>query len=72
MQPAADRAAPADRRGVARQGEECGLEGVFGIVLVVQHAPADAEDQRAVAAHQRREGCFLAPCGETLQQFAVG
>jgi hypothetical protein len=32
------------------------LEGVLGVVPVAKHSPADAQDQRAMPPHQRREG----------------
>src|SRR5262249_30095744 len=50
---------------------EGGLEGVLRVVQVAQHAPAHAEDQRAVAAEQEREGGLVVPGGEAPQQVGV-
>ena len=49
-QPAGHRLRVADRAGLPGQHQEGGLEGVLGVLVVVQHAAADAQHHRAVAA----------------------
>ena len=44
------------RAGFTGQHQERGLEGVVGVLRVAEDLPADAEDHRPVALHQRREG----------------
>src|SRR5262249_46778197 len=67
VQPAGQRRVPADRGGVAGQHEEGGLEGVLRVLVVAQHAAADAHDQGAVAPHQRGESGLVAGGAEALQ-----
>jgi len=71
VEPAAQPLVAHQGRGLARQDEEGGLEGVLGAVNVVQHAAADAEDQRPVTAHQHLDGGFVAVGHEPLQQLTV-
>jgi hypothetical protein len=71
VQPAADRLAASDRRGLARQDQEGGLEGVLGIVGVAEDAAADAEHHRPVAADEGLERRFVARHGEALEQVGV-
>jgi hypothetical protein len=52
--------------------EERGLEGVFGVLVVAEDAPADAEDHRSVPPHQRGERGGIARGDEPLQQVRVG
>ena len=47
VQPTRQRGLLADGADLAGQHHERRLEGVFGVLLVVQHAATDAEDQRA-------------------------
>ena len=56
VEPAAEPIAPADRAGPAGQDQECGLEGVLGVVGVAERAPADAPDHRPVPPQDRLEG----------------
>src|SRR5262249_31298983 len=67
IEPTRNRGTVGDRGGLAREDEEGGLKGVLGIVAVPQDAPADAEDERPVPAHQSLEGGLVAGVGETLQ-----
>ena len=72
VEPARQRRSAADGGSVAGQHEEGGLEGILRVLMVVQHAPADAHDQGAVAAHQRGEGGLVAGGAEAVQQVGVG
>ncbi len=70
VQPAPDRLAAADRTSLTGQDQERRLRCILGVVLVVEYLPADAQDHRSVAIHQRREGCLsrLVPLlGESLK-----
>jgi hypothetical protein len=53
------------------QGNEGRLEGILGVVPVAKHAPADAQDQRAMPAHQSDECGLVTLIGKALQQLAV-
>jgi hypothetical protein len=55
-----------------RQHQEGCLEGVLGLVLVAQQAPAHAENHRPVATDQRREGGLVPARQEACQQLGVG
>ncbi len=72
VQPAADRLAPADRAGPARQDQERRLRGVLGVVVVAQDLPADAQDHRRMTIDQRRESRLVPMLDESLEQLAVG
>ena len=64
----------ADRAGLARQHQECRLEGVLGVVRVAEDLPADSQDHRSVTLHQGREGRLIGPvpCGhEPLDELPV-
>src|SRR5262249_28415632 len=58
--------------GLPDQDEEGGLEGVIGVVGVVQDTAADALDHAAVPLDEGGEGGFVAVAGEASQQLAVG
>src|SRR6516165_10382744 len=66
VQPARQRRVPADRGGVAGQHEEGGLEGVLRVLVVAQHAAADAHDEGTVAPYQRGEGGLVAGGAEAV------
>ena len=75
MQPARERTVFADRAGLPRQRQERHLEGVLGVVRIVQDAPADAQHHRPVPRHQRAEVRFaglIAARHEPFQQLGVG
>ena len=75
VQPARERAVFPDRAGLPRQDQEGHLEGVLGVVRVVQDAPADAQHHRPVPLHQRAEGRLaglVAARHEPFQQLGVG
>src|SRR5262249_54878373 len=63
---------PGDRPRFPSEDQEGGLEGVFGVLRVAHHAPANAEHHGAMAVHQHRERLRVAPGEESLQQVAVG
>ena len=52
--------------------EERGLEGVFGVLVVAEDTPADAEDHRSVPPHQRGERGGIARGDKPPQQVRVG
>jgi hypothetical protein len=57
---------------MARQNKKGRLKGVFGVLLVLQHTPADAQHHRPVAGYQCGEGDLVAAGDEIIKQFAVG
>src|SRR5207302_724293 len=72
IQPVADQLPRHDRCRLANQDSESGLEGVFGIVIVVEDAPADTEDHRTVAAQQDFKRVFVPALDEPLQELSIG
>lgn len=71
VEPAADRVAFADGRGLASKHQEGDLEGILGLMVVVQDALAEAEDHRAMPPDQHLEGGLVALADELLQQLGV-
>ena len=55
MEPARQLFPSRDRRCLACEHEEGGLEGILRRVAVPQHAAADAQDHRPMAIHQGRK-----------------
>jgi len=75
MEPGAQRIAHPERTGFLDQDQEGCLKGVFHIVRVDQHAPADAQDHRSMALDQGRErllGRVTRSGRKPLQQLSVG
>src|SRR5262249_13700300 len=60
-----------ERRGLAAQNNEGGLEGVLGVGLVAEDAAADAQHHRTMSAHQRREGRLVAFQEKTFEKLPV-
>jgi hypothetical protein len=60
MQPRTNRAFPANRAGLARQNQECRLEGVLGILSMNQDTAAHPPDHRAMPSQQHGEGVLVA------------
>ena len=61
VEPTGHRLPLPDRPGLAREDKKGGLESVLGVLETAQNPAADAEDQRAMPAHQGRKGRRLAP-----------
>jgi hypothetical protein len=75
VQPARQRLATPERANSRHQDEERGLEGVVRLVGVVEDAPADAEDHRAVTLDERGEGelgRLAVASGEAVEELRVG
>jgi hypothetical protein len=72
VQPARERIGLANGGRVPRQHQKRGLERVLGVLFVVQHLPADPQDQGTVPLHQGSKRSLLAAGGKALQQLAVG
>jgi hypothetical protein len=58
-------------RGLPRQDEEGGLEGILGGMSVAQHASADAKYQRPMPAHKNFNGGLVPASQEPLQKLAI-
>ncbi len=71
MQEAGDRLGLAERCRLAGEDQEGGLQGVLGVLDVMQHLPADAPDHRPMPLDQRGEGLFIVE-PDQLHQLAVG
>ncbi|SRR5258707_211420 len=71
VEPAADRCTVADGRGFARQHEKGGLKGVLRVLASAEHAPAYAEDHRAVASDEGLKGGLIAFGEVALEELGV-
>jgi hypothetical protein len=56
VQEAGHTGGPDQAGGAVSQDQEAGLEGVLGVVMVADDAPADAQHQRPVTADEAGEG----------------
>src|SRR5262249_16488786 len=54
------------------EDQEGGLEGILGILLLAQDAPADAVDHRPVPAHDGLEDGLVAPGEGSFDELPVG
>ena len=54
------------------EDQESCLEGVLGVVRILQDAPADAQDHRPVTRHQGLERRGVMPGDEALEQLRIG
>jgi hypothetical protein len=72
VQPRTQRFSPMQRTGLASQHQEGCLEGILGMVLIAEHAPANAEYHRPVPFHQGSKRWLISPSGETLQELPIG
>jgi hypothetical protein len=52
--------------------EKGSLKRVFGIVIVMQYAPADTQDHQPMPPQECRERRFLMPLRKPLQKFSIG
>jgi hypothetical protein len=61
----------ADRGGLPRQDQERGLQGILGVLGVVQDAPANLLHHRPMSLDQLREGVLIAAEEEQFQQLSI-
>jgi hypothetical protein len=61
-----------DGRCLAGEDEERRLEGVFGILGLVQHLSAHAQYQRPVPPHESVESGLVPSANERMEQLSVG
>ena len=71
VEPVAELLPRQDRRRLACQDEEGGLEGVLGVVVIPEDTATDAPDERPVSLDDRLEGRGLTPFHEPIQQLPV-
>jgi hypothetical protein len=71
MQPGTEALAIAERIQPQGEHQKGGLEGVFGIVSVLEHAPANAQDHRSVQRHQGFETRRITTLAETLAELLL-
>ncbi len=71
IQPVGDHLPTGDRRGLAGEHEERGLERVLGIVGVAEDASADTPDHGAVTHDEGLERRLVAVGGEPLEELAI-
>src|SRR5262245_52988682 len=61
-----------NRRRLADEDEERGLESVFGVVVVAEDTAAHAPDHRTMPPHQGCKGGIVSLSQERLQQLPIG
>src|SRR5262249_20687614 len=71
VEPAGQGMAAADVPGLARPNEERRLESVLGLRVVVEHAPAHAQNERAVPLDEAAKGGAVARSDKMLDQFRI-
>ena len=71
MQPRSECSAPPNRARVAHQGQEGGLQHVFGVVPVSQDSSADTQYHRSVALDENFKRCLFALAGKAFEQLRV-
>ena len=71
-QPAAETLLAPDRPTLADEDQEGGLKGVLDVVGAAEDRAADAQYHRPVPLDQGREGRFIPPREEPIQELAVG
>src|SRR5262249_41803456 len=67
LQPASKQARREKGASLASQDEERRLEGVLGIVMIAQNAPASAQNHWPVPAHEQLKGCVVSVCRKAAQ-----
>jgi hypothetical protein len=70
-QPPRDRLAAADRIRLASEDQECGLEGVFRVLLVAEDGATNGQDHGPVPADEVGERRLVAGRGEAVEEFRV-
>jgi hypothetical protein len=70
MQPTTDVRLP-DRVGLSCQKQKGGLEGVFGILLVAEQAPAQTQHHRPMPADEEAKHRLVAPGCEATQKLPI-
>ncbi len=74
MQPGCQQVGVADGGCSASENEKDGLKSVFGLMLIADKLPADAQHHWPVSGDERGEGCVSGPVGtvdEPLEQLPV-
>ncbi len=71
MEPTGQSGLVSQGSSITGQHEKRGLESVLGVLLMPQHAAADVQHHRPVAANEGGEGDFIAAVGESVQQLFV-
>jgi hypothetical protein len=71
VEPVAEHLPWHDCRSLAGEHKEAGLEGIFGIMVILEKSAADAPHHRAVATYDRLEDGALSPSDEAIQELSV-
>ena len=71
VEPVADLLGPPDRRGLANEDEEGGLEGVLGVVMTAEYSSADAPHHRAVPPRQGLDSALVPLLDEAPEQLPI-
>src|SRR5262249_29469317 len=71
VEPVGDILSWPDGGGLAGEYEKSGLQGVFGIVVVMEDAAANPEDHRGMAPHKSVEGGLVLALDEAREEATI-
>jgi hypothetical protein len=72
IQPASQRTGGLQPAGFSEEHQKRGLEGIFGVALIPEHAPADRQDHRAVPRDQGSKRPLVAPVEKAFHELGIG
>ena len=61
----------ANAAGLANQGEKRGLKSILGVVVMMEHSPADVENEGPVPPDQHLERRLVPACDEAIEQLRI-
>jgi hypothetical protein len=71
VQPARDGSTVTDRARPSGEQKESGLKRILGVLIVAEHLPADAPDERSVTANEFGERGPIPARDESREEFRV-
>ncbi len=71
VEPASQDVAVANRFRVLDQDQECGLEGIFDVVFVVEDVPANAEHHPPMPVDDRLESRFITSSEKSIEKLVL-
>jgi hypothetical protein len=69
MEPAGQGLAIPDGCPFPSENQKGGLEGILGILMVLEDTAADAHHHGTVPLYKHRKGCLIVKSQEVLEQF---
>jgi hypothetical protein len=72
VEPITNRLLLLEGSSLAHKDKECGLKGVFGIVVIREDTTANTPHHRAVSFNEGSKSHFIPMFDETMKQLSVG